>query len=120
MGLRDWTTCWSRLGVKRGIRLAALSIQLWNMGIFRLTTTDERSLARTAPSGGAVLGRLAAGVVVIWAEEATRGCTTCCCSAEFAAAVGGPAFLCFPIYFIYSNTWLEALLFFLLSLVVLP
>jgi hypothetical protein len=35
------------------------------------------------------LGRLAAGVVVIWAEEATRGCTTCCCSAEFAAAVRG-------------------------------
>ncbi len=35
------------------------------------------------------MGRLAAGVVVIWAEEATRGCTTCCCSAEFAAAVGG-------------------------------
>jgi hypothetical protein len=32
------------------------------------------SLARTAPSGGAVLGRLAAGVVVIWAEDATRGC----------------------------------------------
>jgi hypothetical protein len=48
-----------------------------------------RSLARTAPSGGAVLGRLAAGVVVIWAEEATRGCITCCCSAEFAAAVRG-------------------------------
>jgi hypothetical protein len=35
------------------------------------------------------LGRLAAGVVVIWAEEATRGCITCCCSAEFAAAVRG-------------------------------
>jgi hypothetical protein len=35
------------------------------------------------------LGRLAAGVVVIWAEEATRGCTICCCSAEFAAAVRG-------------------------------
>ncbi len=38
---------------------------------FLLATTDERSLARTAPSGGVVLGRLAAGVVVIWAEEAT-------------------------------------------------
>jgi hypothetical protein len=35
------------------------------------------------------LGRLAAGVVVIWAEEATGGCTTCCCSAEFAGAVRG-------------------------------
>jgi hypothetical protein len=35
------------------------------------------------------LGRLAAGVVVIWAEEATGGCTTSCCSAEFAAAVRG-------------------------------
>ncbi len=57
--------------------------------MFRLATTDERSLARTAPSGGAVLGRLAAGVVVIRAEEATTGCTTCCCSAEFAAAVRG-------------------------------
>jgi hypothetical protein len=32
---------------------------------------------------------LAAGVVVMWTEEATRGCTTCCCSAEFAAAVRG-------------------------------
>jgi hypothetical protein len=32
------------------------------------------------------LGRLAAGVVVIWA---TGGCTTCCCSAEFADAVRG-------------------------------
>jgi hypothetical protein len=32
---------------------------------------------------------LAAGVVVIWAEEATGGCTTCCCSAEFAGAVRG-------------------------------
>ncbi len=56
---------------------------------FCLATSDERSLARTATAGGAVLGRLAAGVVVIWAEETTRGCTTCCCSAEFAAAVRG-------------------------------
>jgi hypothetical protein len=47
---------------------------------------------------------LAAGVVVIWAGEATGGCTTCCCSAEFAtvvrgavvfsAIVGGPALAC--------------------------
>jgi hypothetical protein len=25
----------------------------------------------------------------MWTEEATRGCTTCCCSAEFAGAVRG-------------------------------
>ncbi len=50
------------------------------------------------------MGCLAAGVVVIWAGEATGGCTTRCCSAEFAtvvrgavvfsAIVGGPALAC--------------------------
>jgi hypothetical protein len=70
----DWLHCPSSCGI-------------WTF--FLLATTDERSLARTAPSVGAVLGRLAAGNVVIWAEEATRGCTTCCFSAEFAAAIRG-------------------------------
>jgi hypothetical protein len=60
---------------------------------FLLATTEERSYALPAPSEDAVLGRLAAGVVVVWVEatEATRAGTICCCFTNVAAAVAGAA-----------------------------